>query len=104
MLLFQRIAVASLFLVGAVISASPVPVLSEQAKLLPVSMEGIWQGEYAYPAGMDMAPVKFQVIVTQNGNKIAGFMKEPNTFGARGALAARGPERQSWRRWPGEFH
>jgi hypothetical protein len=43
---------------------------------------GVWNGVYYYPDDAK-TPVKFEMIVIQNGATVAGFMKEPNTFGKR---------------------
>jgi len=43
---------------------------------------GVWSGTYHYPKDLDKAEVKFQVIMVQHGDRVTGFMKEPNTFGA----------------------
>ena len=44
---------------------------------------GLWNGVYHYPQGSGIEPVKFEMILIQHGNTVAGFMKEPNTFGKR---------------------
>jgi len=46
-------------------------------------LTGLWGGEYAYPKDSGQEPVKFTVVLIQDGNTVAGFMKEPNTFGKR---------------------
>jgi hypothetical protein len=43
---------------------------------------GIYRGWYYYPDG-GPSPVSFQLVLVQNGGTVAGFIKEPNTFGAR---------------------
>ncbi len=43
---------------------------------------GIYRGWYYYPDG-GPAPVPFQLVLIQNGSHVAGFIKEPNTFGPR---------------------
>jgi len=45
------------------------------------SSAGIWSGTYQYPDGSGQGPVKFQVIIIQQGQELTGFIKEPNTFG-----------------------
>jgi hypothetical protein len=42
---------------------------------------GVWEGTYHYPEGKDLAPVKFQMLMVQHGNRVTGFLKESNTFG-----------------------
>lgn len=44
-------------------------------------MTGIWSGEYRYPEGTGQEPVKFTLILIQEGEVLAGFFKEKNTFG-----------------------
>jgi hypothetical protein len=45
-------------------------------------LTGIWRGEYQYPQG-GQAPVKFELVLIQDGSDVGGFIKEPNTFGGR---------------------
>jgi hypothetical protein len=42
---------------------------------------GIWSGTYHYPEGSGQESVNFKVVMIQDGDKVAGFMKETNTFG-----------------------
>jgi hypothetical protein len=44
---------------------------------------GVWRGTYHYPEGSEQKPVNFHLVVIQQGDKVAGFIKEPNTFGKR---------------------
>jgi hypothetical protein len=43
---------------------------------------GVWSGTYHYPKDQDKAEVKFQVLMVQHADRVTGFIKEPNTFGA----------------------
>jgi hypothetical protein len=45
------------------------------------SFAGVWSGTYFYPKELDKAQVRFQMIMVQHGNRVTGFIKEPNTFG-----------------------
>ncbi len=49
------------------------------------SYTGLYRGEYQYPDGTNQAPVKFEIVLIQEGDTVAGFMREPNTFGQRKA-------------------
>ncbi len=44
----------------------------------------LWRGIYHYPQGLGQDSVKFNLIMIQNGTTVAGFIKEPNTFGRPG--------------------
>jgi hypothetical protein len=46
-------------------------------------LSGVWKGTYHYPEGSEMKPVNFQLVLIQDGSTVAGFIKEPNTFGKR---------------------
>jgi hypothetical protein len=47
------------------------------------ALMGLWEGEYSYPQDTMQEPVKFKLVLIQDGNTVAGFIKEPNTFGQR---------------------
>jgi hypothetical protein len=47
----------------------------------PKRLTGLWKGTYKYPEDSDQKPVHFQMVLIQEGDKVAGFIKEPNTFG-----------------------
>jgi hypothetical protein len=61
---------------------------SGQDKLEPDKVQkvkgltGIYRGWFYYPDD-NMKPVCFQMLLVQNGSTVAGFIKEPNTFGTR---------------------
>lgn len=57
---------------------APAPAKPEQKP--PKSLSGLWSGSYSYP-GNGQADVKFQMVVIQDGKTVAGFLKEPATFG-----------------------
>ena len=84
----QRVVVLSLTSLMAIAAAAltkPATGTAQRVQQGEVAkIDGLWQGQYSYPAGEDKPPVRFQVMVSQNGSKIAGFMKEPNTFGNQG--------------------
>jgi hypothetical protein len=50
-----------------------------------VNLTGVWAGEYQYPKDGDVKPVAFTLILIQDGKKLTGEIKEPNTFGAQDA-------------------
>lgn len=52
--------------------------LAEAGKLT-----GIWRGGYEYPGGAGPGPVRFQMVLIQDGATVVGLMKEPNSFGER---------------------
>lgn len=70
------LAIALLFTSARADTTSPEP--NKKGELT-----GVWTGEFKYPADSDRDPVKFQLVLIQDGKTIAGFMKEPNTFGKR---------------------
>jgi hypothetical protein len=51
---------------------------AEQGKLT-----GMWTGVYSYPKETGQDPVKFQMVIIQDGTTVVGFIKEKNTFGKR---------------------
>ncbi len=59
----------------------------ENAKPEPVKpgerLTGLWRGEYHYPGGGAQAPVRFELVLLQDGSTVGGVLKEPNTFGTR---------------------
>jgi hypothetical protein len=59
----------------------------ENAKPAPVKpgerLTGMWRGEYQYPQGGGQAPVRFELVLLQDGSTVGGVIKEPNTFGSR---------------------
>src|SRR5262245_28125325 len=59
----------------------------ENAKPVPVKpgerLTGLWRGEYQYPQGGGQAPVRFELVLLQDGSTVGGVIKEPNTFGSR---------------------
>jgi hypothetical protein len=59
----------------------------ENAKPAPVKggerLTGLWRGEYQYPGGGGQAPVRFELVLLQDGSTVGGVIKEPNTFGSR---------------------
>ncbi len=44
----------------------------------------LWRGIYHYPQGTGQDSVKFNLLMIQNGTTVAGFIKEPNSFGRPG--------------------
>jgi hypothetical protein len=44
---------------------------------------GLWRGESAYPADSKRDPIKYELVMIQDGKFVVGFIKEPNTFGKR---------------------
>jgi len=59
-------------------TAAPGPKNQRKANL-----SGVWQGVFNYPQDSMQDPVKFTMVLIQEGDTVAGFMKEPNTFGKR---------------------
>lgn len=46
-------------------------------------LTGTWRAKFFYPQNDGRDPVGFRMVVIQDGSTIAGFIKEPNTFGRR---------------------
>jgi len=44
-------------------------------------LAAVWTGSYSYPKDAQKDDVKFQMLLVQEGKKVIGFTKEPNTFG-----------------------
>jgi hypothetical protein len=47
-------------------------------------LTGTWEGKYVYPAGSGMDPVIFTLVLIQEGDRVTGMIREPNTFGEKG--------------------
>jgi hypothetical protein len=46
-------------------------------------LTGTWEGKYEYPADSGVDPVTFTLILVQEGDKVTGMLREPNSFGER---------------------
>lgn len=46
-------------------------------------LTGLWSGKFNYGDGGGPRPVKFKMIMVQEGGTIGGFVREPNSFGER---------------------
>jgi hypothetical protein len=46
-------------------------------------LSGIWDGRYEYSPDAGMTPVTFILILIQEGDKVMGMMREPNTMSDR---------------------
>lgn len=42
---------------------------------------GLWTGTFQYPEGVNNEPARFSLYVVHKGARLAGFIKEPKTFG-----------------------
>jgi hypothetical protein len=73
------LALSVLIPAAALPSAAPTP--AKQARAKHATLSGVWRGEYSYGDGAGQGPVKFVAVLIQDGNKIVGLIKEPNTFG-----------------------
>jgi hypothetical protein len=46
-------------------------------------LTGVWEGKYEYPKDSGVEPVMFTLILIQEGDKVTGMIREPNSFGER---------------------
>jgi hypothetical protein len=46
-------------------------------------LTGVWEGRYEYPAETGQGPVTFTLVLIQDGGRVTGMIREPNTFGER---------------------
>jgi hypothetical protein len=70
---------AALLLLISQASADTAP-LAKVVDAKELSIAGAWAGVYHYPDDA-LPPVRFNFKIEQQGDKITGKMKEPNTFG-----------------------
>lgn len=74
-------------LLGFSACAALISAADEQANESSVDtgrVTGVWRGEFSYPpAEEERPPVKFRMVMIQDGNVVVGLIKEPNTFGKR---------------------
>jgi len=47
----------------------------------PGLLTGVWEGKYEYPADTGQNPVTFTLVLIQDGGRVTGMIREPNTFG-----------------------
>jgi hypothetical protein len=80
MAILKRLPLGLLFL-GAAVCLAQGGADDEKAR---EANTGVWRGVYNYPDGSGQEPVKFTLVMMQNGTTIAGFLREPNSFGRQG--------------------